>query len=95
MDYFDLPGRHDGLLADAFKGAREVKVCVLSFTSDRLYPTRESRSIVKALNAAGAQASFVEIVSDKGHDAFLLEEPVMAAALHGFLASAAAARGLR
>ncbi|MEL0150763.1 MAG: homoserine O-acetyltransferase, partial [Rhodobiaceae bacterium] len=38
--------------------------------------------------------SFVEIESDKGHDAFLLDEPEMHATLSGFLASAAAARGL-
>jgi len=46
------------------------------------------------LNAAGARASFVEIESDKGHDAFLLHEPIMEAALGGFLSSAAKARGL-
>ena len=50
---------------------------VISFTSDWLYPTPESRAIVRALNAAGARASFLEIESDKGHDAFLLDEPVM------------------
>jgi homoserine O-acetyltransferase len=72
-----------------------VRFCVLSFTSDWLYPTAESRDIVRALNAAGARASFVEIQSDKGHDAFLLDEPVMRAALAGFLDSAGKARGLK
>ena len=67
---------------------------MLSFTSDWLYPTSESRAIVGALNAAGARASFVEIDSDKGHDAFLLDEPVMDAALRGFLDAAGEARGL-
>jgi homoserine O-acetyltransferase len=71
-----------------------VRFCVLSFTSDWLYPTSESRSIVRALNAAGARVSFVEIESDKGHDAFLLDEPVMRAALSGVLDSAGKARGL-
>ena len=47
------------------------------------YPTRESRDIVRALNAAGANVSFVEIESDKGHDAFLLEEPEMFRTLAG------------
>ena len=47
-----------------------------------------------ALNAAGARASFVEIESDKGHDAFLLDEPVLDEALSGFLMSAAVARGI-
>ena len=93
-DYFDMAAAYDGLLADAFVGAREVRFCVLSFTSDWLYPTPESRSIVRALNAAGARASFLEIESDKGHDAFLLDEPVMRNAVAGFLASAGQTRGL-
>lgn len=87
MDYFDLAAPHGGVLARAFEGARDVKFCVLSFTSDWLYPTVESRHIVRALNAAGAQTSFLEIESDKGHDAFLLDEPVMDGALRGFLDS--------
>jgi homoserine O-acetyltransferase len=95
MDYFDLAQAHGGVLARAFTPARDVRFCVLSFTSDWLYPTSESRDIVRALNAAGARAGFVEIESDKGHDAFLLDEPVMQSALAGFLSSAAAARGLK
>jgi homoserine O-acetyltransferase len=94
MDYFDLAAGHGGVLSKAFQRARHVRFCVLSFTSDWLYPTAESRAITRALNAAGAPTSFVEIESDKGHDAFLLDEPVMEAALKGFLASAATQRGL-
>jgi len=94
MDYFDLPGRHGGLLAEAFTAARNVRFCVLSFTSDWLYPTAESRAIVRALNAAGCRASFVEVDSDKGHDAFLLDEPDMTSAVRGFLSHAAQERGL-
>jgi homoserine O-acetyltransferase len=93
-DYFDMAAAHGGLLAEAFRNARDVRFCVLSFTSDWLYPTPESRAIVRALNAAGARASFLEIESDKGHDAFLLDEPVMRKAVAGFLASAGHARGL-
>jgi homoserine O-acetyltransferase len=95
MDYFDLAAPYGGVLAEAFRNARDVRFCVLSFTSDWLYPTAESRHIVRALNAAGARASFVEIESDKGHDAFLLDEPVMDSALAGFLDSVDGARGLR
>ena len=95
MDYFDLAASHGGVLAEAFRAARDVRFCVLSFTSDWLYPTTESRDIVRALNAAGARASFVEIESDKGHDAFLLDEPVLHAALTGFLESVGRARGLK
>jgi homoserine O-acetyltransferase len=46
------------------------------------------------LNAAGARVSFVEITSDKGHDAFLLDEPEFHAALGGFLRGAAASLGV-
>jgi homoserine O-acetyltransferase len=94
MDYFDLAVSSGGVLAEAFRRARDVRFCVFSFTSDWLYPTPESRQIVQALNAAGARASFAEIKSDKGHDAFLLDEPVLHDALRGFLAAAAQARGL-
>jgi homoserine O-acetyltransferase len=89
MDYFDLTGVHAGGLAGAFAAAKDVRFCVFSFTSDWLYPTVESQTIVRALNAAGARASFVEIETDKGHDAFLLDEPVLRGALAGFLDSAA------
>jgi homoserine O-acetyltransferase len=93
LDYFDLAASHGGSLAEAFRKARDVRFCVFSFSSDWLYPTPESRQIVRALNAAGAQVGFVEIESDKGHDAFFLEEPVFHAALAGFLRSGAPARG--
>ncbi len=93
-DYFDLGAPYGGQMAKAFERAREVRFCVMSFTTDWLYPTSESRRVVRALNAAGARTSFVEVESDKGHDAFLLDEPVMTAALTGFLASAAEAAQL-
>jgi homoserine O-acetyltransferase len=94
LDYFDLAAKHGGVLAEAFRKARGVRFCVLSFSSDWLYPTAESRDIVRALNAAGCRASFAEIETDKGHDAFFLEEPQLDATLRGFFASAAQARGL-
>lgn len=89
MDYFDLAERHgDGVLAEAFRDV-ETRFCVISFTSDWLYQTAESRAIVKALNAVAANVSFAEIESDKGHDAFLLEEPEFWKVLSGFLKGAA------
>ena len=93
MDYFDIAADHNGNLAAAFKDSA-TRFCVMSFTSDWLFPTSESIGLVRALNAAGANVSFVEIESDKGHDAFLLDEPEMHATLSGFLKSAAQARGL-
>jgi homoserine O-acetyltransferase len=94
MDYFDLTGGRPAGLAEAFRAASKVRVCVAAFTSDWLYPTAESRAIVRALNVAGARTSFVEIDSDKGHDAFLLDEPVLRSALGGFLGAAALERDL-
>ena len=93
MDYFDLAADYDGVLANAFKRT-PTRFCVISFTSDWLFPTSDSRAIVHALNAGGARVSFAEIVTDKGHDAFLLEEPELFAIVRGFLEGAAVARGL-
>lgn len=93
MDYFDLAAEYEGVLANAFRGAG-TRFCVISFTSDWLYPTAENRAFVRALAAVAANVSFVEVVSDKGHDAFLLDEPDMFETLRGFLSGAAAKRGL-
>ena len=93
MDYFDLAADYDGVAANAFRGAA-TRFCVISFTSDWLFPTPESRATVHALNAAGARVSFAEITTDKGHDAFLLDEPELFAIVRGFLEGAAKARGL-
>jgi homoserine O-acetyltransferase len=92
MDYFDLAAEH-GTVGQAFAGTT-VRFCVISFTSDWLFPTSESREIVHALNAAGANVSFVEIATDKGHDAFLLDEPEFHKTLAGFLDGCCEHRGL-
>ena len=93
MDYFDLAADHGGVLANAFRGIK-TRFCVASFSSDWLFPTPNSRAIVHALNAAAASVSFVEIESDKGRDAVLLDELVFFATMRGFLDSAARAHGL-
>jgi homoserine O-acetyltransferase len=94
MDYFDVAAAHGDVLANAFKGTK-TRFLVVSFTSDWLYPTRESRDIVQALNAVAANVSFVEIESNKGHDAFLLDEPEFFATVEGFVHAAAQHRGLK
>jgi homoserine O-acetyltransferase len=93
MDYFDLAADHKGDLANAYRGTR-TRFLLVSFTSDWLFPTAESRTIARALNRAGANVSFVEIPSDKGHDAFLLDEPDFHRTLAGFLAGCAEHAGL-
>jgi homoserine O-acetyltransferase/O-succinyltransferase len=94
MDYFDLAGSHGGVLANAFRRAK-ARFCVLSFSSDWLFPTAESRELVRALNAVAANVSFCEIQTDRGHDAFLLDEPEFHRVLAGFLEGAATQYGLR
>ena len=88
MDYFDLAEEHGGMLANAFRGTA-TRFCLVSFDTDWLYPTAESRSIVHALNAAGAAASFVELSSPYGHDAFLLDSPELNRVVDGFLRAGA------
>ena len=88
MDYFDMAAEHDGKLADAFQGCH-ARFCIISFTSDWLFPTVENKRVAHALNAVAAKVSFVEIKTDKGHDAFLLDEPEMFDTMRGFLNSVA------
>ncbi len=92
MDYFDLAAEHDGKLAEAFRGSK-TRFLIISFTSDWLFPTSENKRIAHALNASAATVSFVEIKTDRGHDAFLLDEPEMFATVRGFLNSVAAKVG--
>ena len=84
MDYFDLAEEHGGSLARAFKDS-PARFCLVSFDSDWLYPTAESRHIVHALNAAGAPVSFVELSAPFGHDSFLLDVPALDRVVKGFV----------
>jgi homoserine O-acetyltransferase len=88
MDWFDLAADYDGDLSAAFAGTR-TRFCLISFTSDWLFPTPQSRHIARALNRAGANVSFVEIETDRGHDAFLLDEPDFYRTISGFLSGCA------
>ena len=86
MDYFDLEKQFKGNLSLAFKNTKS-KFCIISFSSDWLYPTSENKEIVIALNACGANVGFVEINSDKGHDSFLLDVPEFLKTLGQFINS--------
>lgn len=84
MDYLDLAEEHGGHLADAFAGSK-TRFCLISFDTDWLYPTSESRAIAHAVNAAGAPVSFVELSAPFGHDSFLLDVPALDRVVAGFL----------
>jgi homoserine O-acetyltransferase len=89
MDYFDIAEEHGGVLADAFRDSAN-RFLIISFTSDWLFPPAENKRIAHALNAVAAKVSFVEIKTDKGHDAFLLDEPEMFGTVQGFINAVAA-----
>ena len=83
MDYFDLAEEH-GSLGAAFERS-DARFCLVSFDSDWLYPTSESRHVVKALNALAKPVSFVELSAPYGHDSFLLDVPALDRVVRGFL----------
>ena len=82
-DYFDLQRDSGNLLInEALAG---VSFLVISFTSDWLYPTYQSRDIVSALKKNGSDVSFCEIEAQWGHDAFLLPNQRLYGLISGFL----------
>jgi len=93
MDYFDMAEEHGGRLAEVFRGS-PTRFCIIAFSSDWLFPPAENKHVAHALNAVAGNVSFVEIKSDKGHDAFLLDEPEMFAAVDGFVHAAARDAGI-
>ena len=84
MDYFDLSKQFKGGLVEAFKN-QKTKFLVISFTSDWLYTTKENKDIVIALNSSGADVSYSEIETDKGHDSFLLDEQEFLKTIKSFI----------
>ena len=86
MDYFDLSKQFKNGLVEAFQN-HKTRFLIISFSSDWLYPTKNSKDIVIALNASGANVAFAEIKTDKGHDSFLVDEPEFLETLKGFLDS--------
>lgn len=84
-DYFDLERHHgDGSAVAAFAKTR-ARMLVVSFTSDWLYPTYQSRAMVKAMKKNGLDVSFCEIEARWGHDAFLIPSDRLSGIMRGFL----------
>ena len=86
MDYFDLSKQFKNGLVGAFHN-HKTRFLIISFSSDWLYPTKNSKDIVIALNASGTHVAFAEIKTDKGHDSFLINEPEFLETIKGFLDS--------
>jgi homoserine O-acetyltransferase len=84
-DYYDLEKQHgDDSEVKAFS-KMAAAFLVVSFTSDWLYPTYQSRAMVKAMKKNGLDVSFCEIEAEWGHDAFLLPNERLTAVIRGFL----------
>jgi homoserine O-acetyltransferase len=83
MDYFDLAA-DAGSLTEAFGGVRS-KFLVISYSGDWLFPTHQSKEIVRALQANGVETTFCELQSEYGHDAFLLEDEQLRGLIASFL----------
>jgi homoserine O-acetyltransferase/O-succinyltransferase len=85
MDYFDLVNGQ-GSLAAAFERAK-ARFLVISFSSDWLYPSYQSQEIVRALRSRNRDVAYVELESNYGHDAFLVDVAEQTDLIRGFLAS--------
>ncbi len=83
IDYFDLANGHRSLV-ESLERAR-AEFLVVSFTSDWLFPSEQAKELVRALQANGLVTTFLEISSNYGHDAFLLPNDELSAAVSGFL----------
>ncbi len=69
IDYFDLAGQK--LIPTGTN--IDVRFLVIAFQSDWLYPPYQSQNIVRKLKMRHIDATYIEIKSTYGHDAFLLE----------------------
>jgi homoserine O-acetyltransferase len=86
MDYFDLPRKY-GSLTEAFERTR-AKFLVVSYSSDWLFPTYQSKEIVTGLTELDRDVTFIELVSAAGHDSFLVDVDQIGRVAKGFLMSA-------
>ncbi len=83
IDYFDLVREFDSL-EKAFESVT-AKIMILSFSSDWLFPTAQSKEIVRAMQNNKKEVTFCEIPSPYGHDAFLLPNPLMEKMISDFI----------
>lgn len=85
LTYFDLARTYGhGSLERALADLR-ASTLLLSFSSDWLYPPRDSEEIASALRANGKAVRHAIIDADYGHDSFLLEEAELTGEISAFL----------
>lgn len=84
-DYYDLEKQHNSGSSVKALSRALARFLVISFTSDWLYPTYQSKAMVKAMKKTGLDVSFCEIEAEWGHDAFLLPIDRLTVLIRGFL----------
>lgn len=82
VDRFDMTARASSGTLFTPEGP---DVLAIGFSSDWLYPTSELRMLLAAATAVGVNAAYHEVVTDAGHDGFLLPDTGLAVRLHAFL----------
>ena len=90
LDYFDL---YNGKGLEHLLRGVKARFLVVAFKSDWLYPPYQSREIVKACKLSGVDATYCELNSSYGHDAFLLETEEQEFLVKHFLASVSEGNG--
>ena len=83
LDYFDLADEADDLQA-VFESCR-MPFLLITFSSDWLYPPHQLKTVAQAIRRSGGDATYCEIRSDYGHDAFLLEYETQKPLVRSFL----------
>jgi len=82
-DYFDLSNGFD-CLTEAFRDCPAIAL-LIAFSSDWLYPPQQLKDVAKAIRRSGGDATYYEVSSDYGHDAFLLDHEKQAPLIRSFL----------
>ncbi|MCK5272827.1 MAG: homoserine O-acetyltransferase, partial [Sedimentisphaerales bacterium] len=82
-DYFDLSNGFDSL-TEAFRDCSAIAL-LIAFSSDWLYPPHQLKDVAKAIRRSGGDATYYEISSDHGHDAFLLDYEKQSPLIKSFL----------
>ncbi len=86
MDYFSIETTH-GPIPQALSKT-EARFLVVSYNTDWLFPTSQSKELVHALLQSKRHVTFAELPSPHGHDAFLIDSelPMLKDLVEPFLA---------
>lgn len=84
LDYFDPASEYGDVLQDAFKRI-QAKCFVVSFSTDWRFSPERSHEIVRALIAAEKSVQYLEVHSQHGHDAFLMEDEAYMRGMYAYM----------